>query len=253
MAAEMPLLHILKCARPVLFYNESEAFPYSVSGTAFFVNYYDRLFAITAKHALMLREFNVQQFRIQYRVDNQQMVPTEALYTFRRIDESDTDQYDVAAWEVARHLIRDELFGLDRPYRLLDDGCETIMSDTSDYLYRGYPLAHREIDFEARQYHLPSVSGAADYLGSDETIARIHRLRFRNLDPLHDLDGLSGAPVFQVTNAGGNYSTAAFAGMLLRGTRASMTGYFLENRRILELLGDIVAGRVDDILHPPAL
>lgn len=251
MAAEMPLLDILKCARPVLFYNDSEAFPYSVSGTSFFVSYHERLFAITAKHALMLREFNVQQFRIQYRVDNQEMVPTEALYTFRRVDEDDTDQDDVAVWEVARRLVRRELFGTDRPYFLLDDDCRAALIDTADYLYRGYPRAHREIDFEGRQYHLPSVSGAADYLGLDDTIARVHRLRFRNLDPLQDLDGLSGAPVFQVNKARGNYSSAAFAGMLLRGTRASMTGYFLENRRILELLSEIVAGRVDDISHPP--
>jgi hypothetical protein len=95
------------------------------------------------------------------------------------------------------------------------------------------------------------VSGAADYLGPDETIARVHRLRFRNLDPLDDLDGLSGAPVFKVDTVRGKYSTAAFAGMLLRGTKMSMIGYFLENRRILELLTDIVAGRVEDISHPP--
>jgi len=96
------------------------------------------------------------------------------------------------------------------------------------------------------------VSGAADYLGPDETIDRVHRLRFRNLDPLDDLDGLSGAPVFQVKTGRGKYSTVALAGMLLRGTRASMIGHFLENRRIIELLSDIVAKRVDDISHPPS-
>lgn len=251
MAAEVPLLQILQCARPVLFYNESEAFPYSVSGTAFFVSYHGRLFAITAKHVLKLHEFAVQQFRIQYRIDHQEMVPTEALYTFRTVDEDDTDRYDVAAWEVARQFVREDLFGAATPYVFRDEDCEPLLNDTSDYLYRGYPTAHREIDFEVRQYHLPSVSGAADYLGSDETIDRVHCLRFRNLDPLGDLHGLSGAPVFQVNSAGENYSTAAFAGMLLRGTKASMVGYFLENRRILELLSDIVAGRVDDLLQPP--
>jgi len=251
MGVEIPLLHILKCARPVLFYNESEAFPYSVSGTAFFVSYHDRLFAITAKHVLKLHDFDVQQFRLQYQVDHQEMVPTEALYTFRTIDEDDTDRYDVAAWEVARRFVKKELFGAATPYLLRDADCEPLLNDTSDYLYRGYPRAHREIEFEARQYHLPSVSGAADYLGPDETIDRVHRLCFRNLDPLDDLDGLSGAPVFRVDSAGGNYSTAAFAGMLLRGTKHSMIGYFLENHRVLELLSDIVAGRVDDLLHPP--
>jgi hypothetical protein len=251
MAAETPLLAILTCARPVLLYNDSEAFPYSVSGTSFLVGYQGRLFAITAKHALMLRNFNVEQFRVQYRVDHPQTVPTEALYTFKTNDEGDTDQYDVAAWEVARHLVNRELFGTDRPFLLRDEDCQQGLSETSDYLYRGYPRTHRDIDFEARKYHLPSVSGAADYLGPDETIGRVHRLRFRNLDPLDDLDGLSGAPVFQVTRTRGKYSTAAFAGMLLRGTRASMSGYFLENRRIFELLSDIVAGRVDDISRPP--
>jgi hypothetical protein len=76
-----------------------------------------------------------------------------------------------------------------------------------------------------------------------------HHLRY--LDPVDDLDGLSGAPVFQVNEAEGNYSTESIAGMILRGTRASMTAYFLEHRRIIELLTEIEEGRVDDALHPP--
>ena len=189
MAAAMRLLDILKCTRPVLFYNDSEAFPYSVSGTAFLVDYHDRLFAITAKHALMLAEFDVNQVRIQYRPDHQLMVPTEALCTFRRSAQDDTDQDDVAAWEISRALIERERFGTHRPYALGAEDGRTKLSETADYLYSGYPTVHRQIDFEARQYHLPSVSGAADYIGPDGTIDRVHRLHFRYLDPLPNLDG----------------------------------------------------------------
>src|SRR5271167_2223461 len=132
MGAEIPLLQILQCARPVLFYNESKAFPYSVSGTAFFVSYHDRLFVVTAKHVLKLHDFDVQQFRIQYRVDHQEMVPTSALYTFKIVDDDDTDRYDVAAWEVARRFVREDLFGAATPYMLRDEDCEPLLNDTSD-------------------------------------------------------------------------------------------------------------------------
>jgi hypothetical protein len=77
------------------------------------------------------------------------------------------------------------------------------------------------------------------------------RLHLRYLEPVDHLDGLSGAPVFQVNEAEGNYSTESIAGMILRGTRASMTAYFLEHRRIVELLTEIEEGRVDDAQHPP--
>jgi len=80
---------------------------------------------------------------------------------------------------------------------------------------------------------------------------KLARRHLRYLDPVDALDGLSDAPVFQVNEAEGNYSTESFAGMILRGTRASMTAYFLGHRRIIELLTEIEGGRVHNALHPP--
>jgi hypothetical protein len=246
----MPLLSILNCARPVLFYNDCQEYPYSTSGTAFIVSFNDRLFVITAKHVLRLREFEADQFRVQYRPDRPELVPTRALYTFRRAQLEDTDQDDVAAWEVELG-VRKEMFSEYRPYTLEPLDEMTIFSEASHYLYRGYPTELRQIDFEARRYQQDSISGAADYCGRSPTINFVHKLRFRYLEGVNDLDGLSGAPVFQTVHVEQNYSAEAFAGMLLRGTRASMTAHFLEHRRIIQLLLEIEAGRVEDLTHPP--
>jgi hypothetical protein len=83
------------------------------------------------------------------------------------------------------------------------------------------------------------------------TIARVHELRFRHLDDdVVDLDGLSGAPVF-LSRRDGPYSMAALAGMMLRGSRNAMTGYFVEHQRVFELLTEIVEGRADERMGVP--
>ena len=250
-AAEQPLLSILRCARPILLYNDCYEYPYSISGTAFIVRFSERLFVVTAKHALRLRDFNPNQFRVQYHPERAEMLPTRALYLFRDTQLDDSDQNDVAAWDLDAAQTAEQLFGEYTPYELNRAQNLEELNPASDYLYRGYPIQTRNIDFQERQYDQDSVSGAADYIGRSRTIARVHELRFRNLGELTELDGLSGSPVFQTRRLEGRYSTESLAGMLIRGTVESGTGYFLEYSRIVELLTDIVAGLVDDRYDRP--
>jgi hypothetical protein len=121
----------------------------------------------------------------------------------------------------------------------------------SDYLYRGYPIEHRHIDYEGRHYAQNSVAGSARYLGQTPGLDGLHGLRFDHIEALDNLDGLSGSPVFQTRPAEGKYSEAAFAGILLRGARWPMLGHFLEHRRVIDLLADVVAGRVRNVPHAP--
>jgi hypothetical protein len=152
------LLSILDCARPILFYNESPDFPYSTSGTAFIARFRGRLFVLTANHCLRLKAFEAHQFRVQYRPDRPEMLPLGAMSRFKQIDCEDTDQNDLVAWEVECSRLDEELFGHYRPYALADDGLE-LLNDQSEYLYRGYPCALRQIDFEARRYEQPIYIG----------------------------------------------------------------------------------------------
>lgn len=104
----------------------------------------------------------------------------------------------------------------------------------------------RNIDFQRRHYNQDSISGAATYIGPSQSMARVHEVHFRNLGDLTDIDGLSGSPVFETRPLHGQVSRASLAGMLLRGSAASSTGYFLESSRVVEMLVEIAMGRVNE-------
>ena len=79
----------------------------------------------------------------------------------------------------------------------------------------------------------------------------IRELRLLDLNPLTSIDGLSGSPVFQVHNeADSKYSREAFAGMLIRGSITSGKVFVIEHSRIIDMLTQIVEGKVDETPTP---
>lgn len=238
-----PLLSILKCARPVLFQNADQEWPLSIGGTAFVVKFRNRYFVLTAKH--VLKNFRFDQFRVQYRVDSNYFIPLTAMYTLRDQNPSefasDDDQFDVVVWTTDNeHLLTDH-FGKDLPYPLLSIDQATLFSPNASYLYCGFPTEMRSYDPDRRHMQQAAVSGEAKYLERTRYMG-LHKLQLlRVQDWLKDLDGFSGSPVFQINHDEGKYSRDAFAGMLLRGSRPSDVAYFLEHRRIIELLEYVYA------------
>jgi hypothetical protein len=215
------LLDIAKCARPVLFQNDSREYPYSLGGTAFIVKFRSLRFVVTAKHVLNLKDFEPRQLCIQYRPNSRDFVPLPTMYLARGDDHDDTDQYDIAVIEINTDAVIEDLYRDYKPYQLLAMDQLTIYSERGAYIYRGYPFAMREADFEQRNIEQGSVTSRADYAGRTQ-YASIRELRLLDLNPLTSIDGLSGSPVFQVHNEDqGNGSREAFAGMMIRGSSSS--------------------------------
>ena len=102
---EKRLLDILKCSRPVLFVNADRDWPVSVGGTAFVVLFHGRHFVITAKHVSNLETFGPEQLRVQYRRDLRDFMPLRNGYLVSGVDSDDTDQYQVAVWDLDEGLI----------------------------------------------------------------------------------------------------------------------------------------------------
>lgn len=161
----MKLLAILNCARPVLFANDSGEYPYSLGGTAFIVKFQGRNFVITAKHVLNLKSFEAGQLCIQYRPDGRDFLPLGALHLVRGANEDDTDQYDIAVREIDDGAAREELYCEYQPYSLKQMDRLTILSERGSYLYRGYPIAMRKVDFENRHIEQGAVTTRAEYVG----------------------------------------------------------------------------------------
>jgi len=239
--AATKLLDILKCVRPILFENDDPAYKYSLGGTAFVVKFKGAYYVVTAKHALLPKSFSVKQTRIQYKPDGRELLPIERVYRPEVTDAEDDDQFDLTILGVSGAAIDPVLFGEYKPYELLEMDKFTIFGANSHFLYRGFPDEFNVPNWDDARISQTSVSGNAAYKGPTGH-ASTHYLEFLNLDPLSNLSGLSGAPVFQVVNEGEKYSIPAFAGMLLRGTRSSRTGRFLEHRRIIECLRSIHDG-----------
>jgi len=237
----MRLLDIVTCARPVLFANDNPEFPFSVGGTAFIVNFQGRSFVITAKHVLNLKNFAASQFSIQYRPDGRDFLPLGALHLARGANKDDTDQYDIAVREIDDAAVHEQLYGTYPPYALLQMDRLTMFSERGAYIYRGYPIAMREVDFGNHHVEQGAVTTRAEYVGRTRYEA-IHELRLLDLGPLSSIDGLSGSPVFQVHNdEGTKYGREAFAGMLLRGSIESGRIFLIEHRRIIEVLTQIAS------------
>jgi hypothetical protein len=237
----MRLLDIVTCARPVLFANGNPEFPFSLGGTAFIVKFQGRSFVITAKHVLNLKHFAASQFSIQYRPAGRDFLPLGALHLARGANEDDTDQYDIAVREIDAAAVHEELYGRYPPYALLQMDRLTILSERGAYIYRGYPIAMREVDFQNHHVEQGAVTTRAEYVGRTQ-YAAIHELRLLDLGPLPSIDGLSGSPVFQVHNdEGTKYSREAFAGMLLRGSMESGRIFLIEHRRIIEVLTQVAS------------
>jgi hypothetical protein len=194
---------------------------------------------ITARHVLNLGSFDAGQFCMQYRPDGRDFLPLGALHLVRGVNQEDTDQYDIAVREVEDGAVREDSYGSYPPYSLLQMDRYTIFSERGAYLYRGYPIAMREVDFENRHVEQGAVTTRAEYVGRTRYEA-IHELRLLDLGPLPSIDGLSGSPVFQVHNEEGTkYSREAFAGMLIRGSIESGRVFLIEHRRIIEVLTQV--------------
>ena len=223
-AAETKLLDILKCSRPVLFANADRESPFSTGGTAFVVAFRNRCFVVTAEHVLNFKSFRPDQFCVQYRPDARDFLPLGAHYLLSGFDADDTDQYQVAVWDVDEEHLRPELFGEHHPYRLLQMDCLTLFGPGSDYLYRGFPTCERDYNQETRTMHQSSVAGRAQYVGPT-AYAYLHEVRLMRLDALRSLDGLSGSPMFQVTHDDQKYSVKRLPGCCgaERGNRSELT------------------------------
>ncbi len=246
--AQQPVavLDIVNCVRPVYFLNEDREWPLSASGTAFVVRYQGRHFVLTARHVLNLRHFAATQFRVQYQPEANQFIPLESCHLLPQADAEDPDQSDLAVWSVHEKALQAELFGQYTPYPLLSIDALTLFNPQADYLYRGFPTRERDFDPDARHMRQTAVSGRAQYVGPTR-YAGVHELKLLALGDLASLDGFSGAPVFQVNPLEGRYSAQAFAGILIRGTRGSERAYFLEHRRVLEMLAQVCCGDVRDV------
>ncbi|WP_147364352.1 hypothetical protein [Burkholderia pseudomallei] len=235
----IPVLEIFRCARPILFYSQLPAYPFSICGSAFFVRYHGRVFAITARHVTV--NFDLAYACVQYNPGVYGFVPMSARYVFAGGDPSDTDQYDLVIFEADGSKLDVSLFSGFPPYELPESEAPPIFDKTAIFVVQGYPthLRRLECDTELEEVISSPMLMDAEYVGpcmSD----RVHVLRVHCAPQIESFDGLSGAPVFQVLQDYPNLSKVWLAGMALRGGSSAGELRFLERERISGALTRII-------------
>lgn len=236
----VPLTSIFDCARPILFANNSYDYPISFSGTGFLVSFRSKLYVVTAAH--VLRDFSIEQIRVQYHPNSSDFIPLSRPYTISGDDADDTDQYDVLVLACDTAKVDFSRFEKWQPYTLRELDALIGFDPQSEFAFRGFPSHFRDVEYERRLASMHSTLGQACYLGPTGR-AETHRLRVHRVEEFGSFDGLSGAPVFQVWHHDEKHSSEAFAGMLLRGTTEAGTVEMLEHRKVIDVLTSVGEAR----------
>jgi hypothetical protein len=228
----MTVAEIMRCAKPLIFKNEDEAFSYSMLGTVFLGRYGTRYFGISAQHNL--RNRTKESIRLEVNPGDTEFLPLNSIH-LPNIPKHDSDFCDLAFFEVDPSLLSQSVLAsnhfLDLEYfsRL-----PCVFHADSVLIIRGYPSDLNTINYSEKIIHTQAYTTEATYTGVAESV-HCGSLVFNDLSDVEDVDGMSGSPVmkFEKTHYG---HTFMFAGVLIRATKSSSQGRFIKAEVVFRAL-----------------
>lgn len=188
-----------------------------------------RYYAITAKHCLRDRTYDSVRIRL---------IPCELNFlTVKQlvVTESEGEDFlDLALFEIESDSLPDEAL---REKHFLDLNHHSGHSlDKSILAVIGYPTELNTIeDYASRTINTGGFSADGRYSGPAED-KHCSKMRFNDLAQIKDLNGLSGSPVLAFDEIRENAYRHYFAGVLIRATRESGTGRFINAAVVIALL-----------------
>jgi hypothetical protein len=225
----MDIVELLNCAKPLIFENREAEFRYSIQGTCFLVRFQSRQHAITARHCLLHRK--LESIRVRLSPGRLEFLRLKALVTPKG---NDKDALDLAVMEIEPASLPIAL--LESSHFLdLNDYAERSLGSKEILCVVGYPTEHNSANYETFVIRTQGFSADGHYDGQGED-AGCSRIRFNDLTPVEDLNGLSGSPVLAFEQIGERTYRHHFAGVLIRATRSSGTGRFINSGVIMGIL-----------------
>jgi hypothetical protein len=225
---------LLRCAKPLMFENEEAEFRYSVHGTCFLARFKSRYFAITAKHCL--NGFPFESVRIR-------AVPGEleflSLKTWTVPRETEWDLSDLAFFEIRHDRLSRTMLDSNNFLSLGDRDMRGVRKDEILAVV-GYPSELNTVDYENIDIRTQGFSADGRYAGPAEE-KFCSKIRFNNLSPIKDMDGLSGSPVLAFREIEEAIYMHHFAGVLIRGSTASGLGRFINSVVVIRALKYLAA------------
>jgi len=230
------------CVRALIFQFEDSNFT-AIPATGFLLRFLGETFFITTRHAVMNAKFDTKDLCVPYSRRSNRCIPFPTVKTFSAVDRNDTDQVDIIVMKSDRSLIEELLFGDEQPFDVSEH--QVVLDYTKGLLlhFKGITPEKNDLNYDDQKFHLHFSSAPAVYEG--ETIYRsIHMAKAAIPEDFPDFDGLSGSPLFAVTDENSYESESLFAGMLIRGTRSSQILHFIEGARVKNYLLEFFIGHL---------
>ena len=228
------VVDVLQCAKPLIFENTEAEYRYSIQGTCFLVGFQSRYYAITAKHCLRDRAWAA--VRVRLIPGRLEFLRVMGLMVFEREDQ---DYLDLAFLEINMEGVPEA--EKHNPNVLeLDSYKEPTLNGTDVLATIGYPTERNTIDYERTEINTQGFTADGHYDGPAED-KHCSQIQFNRLDPIEDLNGLSGSPVFSFRSAETGVYRHSFAGVLVRATRESGRGRFVNSAVVVEMLKQLSA------------
>jgi hypothetical protein len=101
------------------------------------------------------------------------------------------------------------------------------------FIMRGFPHDRSYVDYDEAVLREQAAIVEADFAGPSP-MRFCHQMKFRDLSHFTDLDGLSGSPVFWVSDA--EPRAHCFAGVAIRATYSSGIGHFVHGSVVVAAL-----------------
>jgi hypothetical protein len=230
----MKISDLMLCAKPLMFENQDERFRFSIQGTCVVVRFSGRLYAVTAKHCLNGR--NRSSVRIRMVPGNLTWLPIQTIHT----PEGKADFYDLAVVEFISSVTWE---GYSPHCLNLEGPVITLKAPPAKALLGlvGYPASNNSIDYDTMEISTKGFSVDGRCLGPGEE-AHCSIMRFNNVEPIEHLNGMSGSPVLQFEEIEEGVYRHWFAGILIRGSKQSNTGRFINAEVVIRAL-DVVHRR----------
>jgi hypothetical protein len=225
------VMESLQCAKPLMFENNDPDFRLSIHGTCFLAKYEFRYYAITARHCL--NSFPYESIRIRINPGKLEFLTLKSLTLPR---DTDWDFSDLAFFEIRHDCLSPAVLG-SKHFLCLDNHTEREADANEILAVVGHPSELNTIeDYGNGIVRTQGFSPDGRYAGPAED-KNCSKIRFNNLSQIKDLDGLSGSPVLAFREIRDKvYTNARFTGVLIRGSKESGMGRFINSSVVIQFL-----------------
>ena len=221
----MKIREMFNSSRPVCFETHIDGFEHSMRGSCFIIRYKNRLYAVTARH--VVANCPLKDICIPYHIGSEYLFPMSDYYTPKWNDMPEgSSNEDFVIIEIPESEIEEDQFEPSSVYDLSRDAFYVSSSTDLKLIVAGFPTELNESNYEDMVLHQQRVLISANYIEPSFEFG-LETFEFDTSGKLSSFDGLSGGPVFEVSNHGQQGVMGRLAGMIVMAT-ISKTAHYID-------------------------